>query len=61
MNYQFTLKLQDVYGNAITSGTIECAIFTEKDEKAECADAIKCLGEKTPDEYGKIEYKNLYM
>ena len=59
INNQFTLKLQDTYGNAITSGTIECAIFTEKDEKAECADAIKCLGEKTPDEYGKIEYKNL--
>lgn len=59
INNEFTLKLQDAYGNAITSGTVECAIFTEKDEKAECADAIKCLSIKQPNEYGEIEYKNL--
>lgn len=59
INNEFELTIQDSYGNAITSGTIECAIFTEKDEKANCADALRCFGEKTPNEYGKIEYKNL--
>lgn len=59
INNEFTLKLQDAYGNPITNGTVECAIFNAKDEQADCADALKCLSTKQPNEYGEIKYQNL--
>ena len=59
INNEFTITLQDAYGNPITTGIVECAIFRTKDEKADCSAAEKCLGERTPDEFGKIEYTKL--
>lgn len=60
INNGFTIQLQDGYGNAITSGTVEAAIFEDyKDEKADCSAAKKCLGVREPDINGKIEYDKL--
>ena len=60
INNSFSLRLQDAYGGAITTGKVECSIWvSDKEENTPCSEAERCLGEQEPDEYGIIEYKRL--
>lgn len=60
VNNEFTLQLQDAYGNPIIHGEVECSIWTtDKEETTPCNQSEKCLGVQTPDEYGTITYSHL--
>lgn len=60
INNNFTLQLQDAYGNPITTGQVECSIWTSNHEDTTpCSEAERCLGIQEPDEYGKIAYEHL--
>lgn len=60
INNSFTLRLQDAYGNPISTGKVECSIWANNNEDTTpCEQAERCLGIQEPDEYGTIKYKNL--
>lgn len=60
INNEFTLQLKDSYGKAITSGQVECSIWTSDNEtNTPCSDAERCLGIQKPDEFGTISYEHL--
>lgn len=60
INNSFTLQLQDAYGNPITTGQVECSIWTNNNEDttpcSDGAEAKKCLGIQKPNEYGTVKY-----
>ena len=60
INNSFTLQLQDAYGNPITTGQVECSIWTSNHEDTTpCEQSERCLGIQEPDEYGTIAYEHL--
>lgn len=63
-NNSFTLMLEDSIGNIITTGEVECAIVTKRedgqyDRSTPCNQTVMCLGKQIPDEYGKVTYSKL--
>lgn len=60
INNKIELILQDAYGNPVTTGEVECSIWTsDKEDKTPCSQAEQCLGTQKPDEYGNIIYSHL--
>ena len=63
-NNSFTLILQDSNGNRVQTGKVECAIVRSVADKDTPCEQLgnsygMCLGERTPDEYGKVTYNKL--
>lgn len=60
INNTIALKIQDAYGEAITTGQVECSIWTsDKEDETPCDESERCLGWQTPDEYGNVIYERL--
>ena len=60
INNDFTLKIEDAYGNPVTVGEVECSIWkNNKEDTTPCSDSEKCLGIQKPDANGTIKFQHL--
>ena len=62
-NNSFSLRVRDIYGNPVTSGEVECAIFRNKDSMSDAIDGLVYIGKKNVQNgrvyFGHINLKDI--